>query len=151
MASRFVLHWQNWFLSPLFSPSFNSVLLLKLCYSCKVGRPTLQRLNPLYNDIMTKKKQSSGDSPSYFELHITFSERSLQKVTQYSRNTTPVDIDLVTATGTAAISILRLGRLYTIRHDTGKRAVFPLTLERPMYHFWYILVLRSLPFHFAIG
>ena len=25
-----------------------------------------------------------------------------------------------------------------------------LTLERPMYYFWYILVLRSLPFHFAI-
>jgi len=58
------------------------------------------------------KKQSSEETPSYSELHITFSERSLQKVTQYSRNTTPVDTELVTATGTAVISILRLGRLY---------------------------------------
>jgi len=69
---------------------------------------TLKSLIQWYFD----KKQSSEEPPSYFELHITFSERSLQKVTQYSRNTTPVDTDLVTATGTAAISILRLGQLY---------------------------------------
>jgi len=68
---------------------------------------TLKSFTQWYID----KKQSSGAPPSYFELHITFSERSLQNVTQYSRNTTPVDTDLVTATETAAITILRLGRL----------------------------------------
>jgi len=75
---------------------------------------TLKSFTQWYFD----KKQSSGEPPSYFELHITFSERSLQKVTQYSRNTTRVDTDLVTATGTAAISIPRLGRpLYRVFHE----------------------------------
>jgi len=64
---------------------------------------TLKSFTPWHFD----KKHSSEETPSYFELHITFSERSLQKGTQYSRNTTPVDTDLVTATGTAAISILQ--------------------------------------------
>ena len=55
--------------------------------------------------IFWQKNKVQGNHHPISSCRSLF-QRSLQKVTQYSRNTTPVDIDMITATRTAAISIL---------------------------------------------
>ena len=70
---------------------------------------TLKSFTQWYFD---KKTKFRGNTVLFRIAHHFFREIASKSHTIYKKYYYPVDTDLVTATGTAAISILRLGRLY---------------------------------------